>query len=377
MKKILFLSFLILFLSLFAIWQDLIPHVFAQSCVGSPPACGPTTSVCNTGYEVWDTGYVDYSPLSLCGGVLRLVDKYQCRAEALVYCTYYYTAECVGGSWSCVATGEYDYGTDIDLGPASCVIDSSGPYCGLPTNDACASCGGPPVNACTPTAPSAPALVAPSNGATVASAGTTLDWNPVSSWGDGCGGSNTYRVYMEANDSTPDILVATKTSGITAHATGALTSGVTYYWKIRADNGSLFTDSVVRNFTVSSGSTCSANTPYASWGEDIIAGQTLIKASHFTGTMGIRTRINERRALVTGLGQKTWASDATGVLAAGNVIRAAHIEEMRNAIAEVYTACSQTPPAWTDSPLVVNSTKIRKIHIDELRDAISNAPKKP
>jgi hypothetical protein len=53
------------------------------------------------------------------------------------------------------------------------------------------------------------------------------------------------------------------------------------------------------------------------------------------------------------------------------------MQQLRTAIEEVYTACSQAKPVWTDPTLTANATTIRKIHIDELRDAIFNAPKKP
>src|SRR5207245_1846471 len=50
-----------------------------------------------------------------------------------------------------------------------------------------------------------------------------------------------------------------------------------------------------------------------------------------------------------------------------------HVQELRTAIGQVYTAAGKLVPAWTDT-LATNATKIRAIHITELRQAVDNAP---
>jgi hypothetical protein len=51
------------------------------------------------------------------------------------------------------------------------------------------------------------------------------------------------------------------------------------------------------------------------------------------------------------------------------VIQAAHLTELRSALAEVYAAIHVTSPTYTD-PVLGVTTAIRAVHLNELRAAI-------
>lgn len=111
--------------------------------------------------------------------------------------------------------------------------------------------GVPPPPKCTDTPPTAPALVSPANGATNQPASLTLDWENPSSFGTRCAGNqNNFVVFLEAGDSTPDTEITSDTGGFSQFTVSGLTIGKTYFWKVRATNGALSTDSEVRSFTV-------------------------------------------------------------------------------------------------------------------------------
>jgi hypothetical protein len=92
----------------------------------------------------------------------------------------------------------------------------------------------------------------------------------------------------------------------------------------------------------------------------LVPGVTVIKAVHI---LELRNRVNASRAS-RGLPPFDFSD-----LNAGAVIRAAHITELREALAQ---ACS--PPAYTDPVLVPGVTPARAVHITELRSAVLACP---
>ncbi len=103
---------------------------------------------------------------------------------------------------------------------------------------------------CSNSAPTAPSLSSPANGASLNSSSATLAWTPVSSWGTNCAGNtNEYKVILEAGDATPETVVGSLSSGSATFTTGALSPGVTYYWRINATNGAGSSVSTTYSFT--------------------------------------------------------------------------------------------------------------------------------
>ena len=106
-------------------------------------------------------------------------------------------------------------------------------------NDAC-SC----VSTCS--APTAPALTSPGNGAQRASTTATLTWS-AATFDNDC--SKEYRVYIDTSN-PPTTLHATVDSAITTSAFTGI-RGTTYYWYVQAvGGGTNTTSSSVRSFTI-------------------------------------------------------------------------------------------------------------------------------
>ena len=53
----------------------------------------------------------------------------------------------------------------------------------------------------------------------------------------------------------------------------------------------------------------------------------------------------------------------------GTVVKAAHVAELRQALADVYTASSLTAPTYSDAPLIAGGL-VKAVHIVELRAAV-------
>lgn len=106
---------------------------------------------------------------------------------------------------------------------------------------------------CDVVAPTAPTLLSPSNGGFVTTNTVSLIWDNIGQvWGDSCvPDSNEFEVYIGTNPASL-ALIGTVGTG-TGSASFEGNTGVTYYWKVRAKNGSANTDSSVWSFTINEG----------------------------------------------------------------------------------------------------------------------------
>ncbi len=108
------------------------------------------------------------------------------------------------------------------------------------------------VTQCTATSPSTPTLLSPSNGASITNSSVSLVWNNSSqTWGNSCTtNNNQFEVYIGTSPSSLGLI------GTVGSSTGSVAfsgnEGSTYYWKVRAKNGSANTDSAVWSFTITS-----------------------------------------------------------------------------------------------------------------------------
>jgi len=102
---------------------------------------------------------------------------------------------------------------------------------------------------CSNSAPSAPSLTSPGNGSQLSTSTVTLSWNHNNQFGINCGGNNNqFQVFLEAGDSTPDNIVCTLNSS-TKECNVTVSDNQTYFWKVRATNGAVSTDSATWAFT--------------------------------------------------------------------------------------------------------------------------------
>jgi hypothetical protein len=106
-----------------------------------------------------------------------------------------------------------------------------------------------------------------------------------------------------------------------------------------------------------------AASPLTGFTDDPLAAGTIVKAVHITE---LRMRIDALRA-AHALPAYSW-TDPT-LTPGSNVVRAQHIVDLRTALSEAYGAAAVAPPAYTDPGLAAGTT-IRTLHITELRGAV-------
>ncbi len=97
--------------------------------------------------------------------------------------------------------------------------------------------------------------------------------------------------------------------------------------------------------------------------DPLTPGETFIKAVHITE---LRSRIDAARA-AKGLGAYSYTDTTTtpGVMP----VKAQHILDLRQALAEVYEAAMLTPPSYTD-PNLAAGTMIEAVHVEQIRAAL-------
>jgi len=99
----------------------------------------------------------------------------------------------------------------------------------------------------------------------------------------------------------------------------------------------------------------------------LVAGSTVEKAVHISE---VRTAVNAARTR-NGLAASAW-TDPT-ITAGSTTIRAVYIVELRTALNQVYTKLGRTLPTYTD-PTLTAGMMCKAAHIQELRNAVSSLP---
>jgi hypothetical protein len=114
----------------------------------------------------------------------------------------------------------------------------------------------------------------------------------------------------------------------------------------------------------------SASGPYSNYDiattidftDDPLTPGTVIKAQHI---LELRQAIDDIRA-AAGLGAVTWTdSSLTGLN-----VKAVHINELRSNLNAALDVLQIARPIYTDDPIVAGQTVIKAVHIQEIRDAI-------
>jgi hypothetical protein len=95
-----------------------------------------------------------------------------------------------------------------------------------------------------------------------------------------------------------------------------------------------------------------------------LAAGTLVKALHVTD---LREAISTLRSR-GGLGAFAWTDPTLTVRS--TLVKAAHLSELRTALGQAYAAAGQSPPSYTDPTLTPRVTPIKASHVSELRTAV-------
>jgi len=113
--------------------------------------------------------------------------------------------------------------------------------------------GTPPTPICTPSNPTAPKLLNPSNGSIVSNNDVTLSWNENGSWGTSCAtDNNQYKVYISLNCKPTNYypVGGPYAQGTTSTIANNLEWGQRYCWFVQKTNGVTNANSEVWDFTV-------------------------------------------------------------------------------------------------------------------------------
>jgi len=114
--------------------------------------------------------------------------------------------------------------------------------------------------------------------------------------------------------------------------------------------------------------TATFNVPTTTFTDNpLVARTTVVKAVHITE---LRTAVNAARTR-NGLAATAW-TDPT-LTPGTTVIKAVHITELRAALNAVYTKLGRTLPSYTDPTLTAGTTS-KAAHVQELRNAVSSLP---
>lgn len=109
----------------------------------------------------------------------------------------------------------------------------------------------PPLPVCeVNTAPDQSVLNLPIDGATEVAVNPTLSWGSIASFGTNClGNNNQFELFIDPGNVDPFTSQGVFPGNQFSVAVTGLSENTTYSWKIRANNGALTTDSVVKTFT--------------------------------------------------------------------------------------------------------------------------------
>lgn len=104
---------------------------------------------------------------------------------------------------------------------------------------------------CTVGAPTVPTNLFPANGSVTTNSNISLSWSPPSSWGKGCpSNTDTFDVYIGLGTTGDTVLYAANgIKSITSIPVDLGTQYGTYYWRVKAKNGSAVSYSTTTSFT--------------------------------------------------------------------------------------------------------------------------------
>ena len=170
----------------------------------------------------------------------------------------------------------------------------------------------------------------------------SLTWSAV-------GGATGYQVWRSSNNQPYGLVGSPVANSFSDTPVGA---GTTYLYKVLAVDAS----------TQSGFSNVDPATTVAFTDDSIIAGSTVIKASHI---LDLRNAIDAFRN-AAGL-QPASFSDLS---LAGISVRAVHVDELRAAVNAARTQLSLGPTGFTDPALSPASTVVSAVHVMELRQSV-------
>lgn len=183
-----------------------------------------------------------------------------CPAGTAVKCGSPKIVKCVNNQAGCIPpqifTG-WQTGDEVPSCHQTYPSQSGKQFC--QTNCSCCSASQTYVNGqgcvspCTASAPTKPTNLLPANGTSTTNPSVTLSWGPPSTWGTGCPSNNDkYDVYIGLGTTGDTVIYAADgQKNITSVPVNLGTQYGTYYWRVRAKNGSASNYSDTWSFTYS------------------------------------------------------------------------------------------------------------------------------
>jgi chitodextrinase len=170
------------------------------------------------------------------------------------------------------------------------------------------------------------------------------------SWSAGSGSIDHYEIQRATSTNGPFTTLSNTAS--TSFSDSGLSSTTTYIYRVRAvDAGGNYSD--FSNIDIAT---------TIVFTDDPLAAGTIIKAVHITE---VRSAVNAVRA-AAGLSAVTWTdSSLTNV-----EIKAVHINELRSSLDAARTVLGLSTGSYTDSSLTAGTTLVKAVHVSELRDRV-------
>lgn len=166
-------------------------------------------------------------------------------------------------------------------------------------------------------------------------------------------GTASYEIQRSLGVRDAYVTIATINAPATSYTDSGRTAGATYLYRIRARNATGVSD-----WSIDPGTTIAFTDP------SLVAGETTVKAAHISQ---LREAVASIRVLAE-LPAVTWSDDP--LVIGGSLIRAVHITELRTALNEARTALDLAPISFTDGTLSPGLTVVRAVHIQQLRGGL-------
>lgn len=174
-------------------------------------------------------------------------------------------------------------------------------------------------------------------------------------WTDNSGDESAFKLERKTGASGNYAEIASLGANTTHYLDTGLAAGTTYYYRVRSSNGAGSSQYSAETNASTGATPLFTDNP-------LVAANTPIKEVHMNE---LRSAVNAMRSCA-GLASSSW-TDST---LAGVPVKAVHLQELRDGLNQALTALGSTLPSYSDNPPSAAVTVIKAAHLQELRQAV-------